>query len=336
MEFQTDIQSGQKETILAFNPSELAIINRIRSYAKTQSHELQAEIDRRIKEIKQLAILLSHYPSIHSTSFLVNRSRSRQTLVDSLCSTPKDSRLLTFPTKVILGKSFLVAKFQMFSALTKIFTTTPQSGTLLELCREAALKIMFSIMAEDVYIGLLDDPEIDKTVKKDIAFSLTDLWENRFNHHCESFEPVLTSVWKARENLAPVFGTMLGASELFLLSLALDESWKNFLLARLDLPETSQSLEEFLFGIPYEKIRLVRREMRRKGIASIGRAEVEILAGKEHTFDSIDPRNFFASYTQRRNNAEARYRLNTDGPKKPLEDLYILFLFERMHQKEEG
>ena len=60
----------------------------------------------------------------------------------------------------------------------------------------------------------------------------------------------------------------------------------------------------------------------------MGRDEVSKLLNRDFDFSNTDPRLFYASYVERKNNAEARKRLNIEGPKNTLEDYYIGFLFE--------
>ena len=53
------------------------------------------------------------------------------------------------------------------------------------------------------------------------------------------------------------------------------------------------------------------------------------MLGRELESENTEPRSFYSSYVQRLNNADARKRLNAEGPKNTLEDYYIAFLFEK-------
>ena len=121
---------------------------------------------------------------------------------------------------------------------------------------------------------------------------------------------------------------MLGVSELFLLSMELDESWERFMIAKLADPEIGQALEEFLFGISYEKINFIRNILKERKVSALSRDEAYNLLGFKREFPSDDPRGFYASFIDRKNNAESRRRLQVPGPKRTLEDLYIPFIFE--------
>lgn len=286
------------------------------------------ELSKKLLDLERLSSAISRFPSIKETSVLAGETRSQKTLIENLCKTPTDSRMLSMPTKAILGRGFIVAKFHVFSALTKIAAKSLFPKKEIEILRNATLNIMFTIMSEDVYISILDSNLLSKEKRKDVADALTHLWEHRLDQNITTFAPVLTGVWYARDKLAPVFGTMMGTSELFLLSTNLDEKWQKFLLEKLPQKVIGQALEEFLFGISYEDILFVREQLSKKGVPVIGRDEVSGLLKRDFDFSNTDPRLFYASYVERHNNAGARKRLNIEGPKNTLEDYYISFLFE--------
>ncbi|MEL3911777.1 hypothetical protein [Treponema pedis] len=286
------------------------------------------EIGKKLMDLERMSAAISRFPSIHETSVLAGEQRSQQTLIDNLCKTPPDSRMLSMPTKAVLGRGFVVAKFHTFSALTKIASKSAFSEEEVEQLRVVTLDIMFTIMAEDVYISILDSNILNTDKRAKAAEALTYLWEHRLDKNTTAFAPVLTRVWTARDKIAPVFGTMMGTSELFLLSAELGESWQRFMTEKLANEAIGQAMEEFIFGISYEDILFVRKELIRRGVLSVDRSGVAAMLNKKFDFSNTDPRLFYSSYVQRRNNADARKRLNAEGPKNTLEDYYIAFLFE--------
>ena len=155
----------------------------------------------------------------------------------------------------------------------------------------------------------------------------------------ESKDPltVLQTVWEARRNLAPAFGTMVGTSELLLISIQMDETWTAFLRERLSDKDVSQAMEEFLFGLSYEQIQTLRRILRERGIAAIGRDEISTFLEQEIKIDvASDLRDFYMQYTVRRDNARTRKRLQIQGPHNTLEDHYMRFVLERNKEKQEN
>lgn len=314
--------------IVVFDKDEHAVIDRILKSLQAYAPGVLSNIANCITNLEQVAVAVSHYPSIRRSTVLAGTHRSADTLIETLCSSAPSSRLLTLPTKVILGKSFLIAKFQTFSALTKIAMNAFFEEKDIQALRHITVRAMFALMAEDVYTTLLDNAELKHGIRKEIAEFLTELWEHRLDEHSSSFALVLHKVWAARNKLAPNFGSMLGVSELFLLSMELDESWERFMVAKLADSEICQALEEFLFGIPYEKIQIIRKILQDRKVSAVSRDEAYHLLGLTQEFLPDDPRGFYTSFIARKNNAESRRKLHVPGPKRTLEDLYIQFIFE--------
>ncbi|MGP1430946.1 hypothetical protein [Treponema sp.] len=314
--------------IVVFDKDEHAVIDKILQSLQAYAPGVLGNIADCITTLEQLAMAVSRYPSIQQSTVLAGEQRSEETLIETLCSSAPDSRLLTLPTKVILGKSFLIAKFQTFTALTKIAMNAYFEESDIQSLRRITLRAMFALMAEDVYTTLLDNGELEYDIRKNIASLLTELWEHRLDEYSSSFAGVLHKVWTARNKLAPNFGTMLGVSELFLLSMELDESWERFMIAKMADPEIGQALEEFLFGITTEKINYIRTVLQERKLSALSREEAYQLVGVTNDLPPDDPRTFYTSFIERKNSAESRRRLQVAGPKRTLEDLYIQFIFE--------
>src|SRR5574344_1354804 len=200
---------------------------------------------------------------------------------------------------------------------------------------DETISMMFTLMAEDVYLNLIKDKTLSLDFRQQLALSLIILWEHRSDQTIADIAPVLQSVWAARRTLAPAFGTMMGTSELLLISIQMGEQWNKFIRAKLSEPGVSQSMEEFLFGLSYEQILRLRSILRTKGISAIGRDEVSTYLGQHVKTDiSLDYRDFFTQYSIRRDNARARLRLGLPGPHRTLEDYFIRFVMELNKEKQ--
>lgn len=318
--------------IVVLNPNERALVNRVFENLRVYSPETMVGVATRIMDLERLSVSISRYPSMHERGLLAGHLSD--TLIDTLCTIGDGERLLTLPTKAILGKGFLVAKFHAFVAVTKVAINSFFSDSDIQELRQATLNIMFTLMAEDVYMSLLDDPNLKTDVRRDIAEALAELWEHRLDQNVISVAPVLDAVWSVRDKIAPNFGTMIGTSELLLLSIALEDSWLKFISNRLDQPDIGSALEEFLFGISFEDITLIRKELKNRSMSAIGRDEVPGIIGHKAALSNEDPQVFYRAYTQRRNNADARKRLGVTGPKKTLEDHYMQFIFEQNRERQ--
>lgn len=330
------IQTGEpfSTDIVVLNQNERALVNRVFENLRVSSPETMIGIATRIMDLERLSVSISRYPSMYEQGILSGTTLTSENLIETLCTFGDYERLLTLPTKAILGKGFLVAKFHAFASITKVALNSFFSDEDIQELRQSTLNIMFTLMVEDVYLSILDDPNLNGEVRRDIAESLAELWEHRLDHHVLSVAPVLDAVWSVRDQIAPNFGTMIGTSELLLLTIALDDSWQNFISTKLGNEDVGHALEEFLFGISYEDITLIRKELKLRNMSAIGRDEVPLIIGHKAALSNEDPRIFFRAYTQRRNNADARKRLSAPGPKKTLEDHYMQFIFEQNRERQ--
>lgn len=77
------------------------------------------EIGKKLMDLERMSVAISHFPSIHETSILAGQKRSQETLIETLCKTPSDSRTLSMPTKAVLGRGFLVANSIYFLPLPR-------------------------------------------------------------------------------------------------------------------------------------------------------------------------------------------------------------------------
>ena len=222
--------------------------------------------------------------------------QTQHTLAESLLEYREGDKTLHLPTKAVLGKGFLVAKFHAFAAITKLHSIQNFLKRNSKL-NNATLAILFTIMVEDVYLNLLDDLSIPIDIRRQIAYSLIILWEHRIDQTVIDVAPVLDSVWRARRKIAPAFGTMVGTSELLLLSIEMDDQWRDFILKKLSEKDVSFAMQEFLFALSHEQIQKLKTILKEQGINAINRDEVyTFLKQKPSSFYDEDPRSFYLLY----------------------------------------
>jgi hypothetical protein len=140
--------------------------------------------------------------------------------------------------------------------------------------------------------------------------------------------PFLEALWSARNESPPSFGTLDGTSELIRLSIDLEEDWRDFLLNQIANDETKWALDEFLFGLSYEELLLVRSRLKKFGIPAVNYNEIRnYLENKPAytTIDNSDPRCIHDFYMDRKEAALLRKRLNSPGPRKTLEEIYLKY-----------
>ncbi len=328
-------QSTQNAEVFTENQKKL--VNGILPVIKEVDKDKAENFQERLKDLEQLARAVACFPSLLERHNLIGGERTPTSLIDSLIDhQDAGDTTLQLPSKAVLGKGLLVAKTHTLSSLQKYVSHMGAEYEYVARALESeTILSMFSLLVEDVYLNLIRDTSQPIDFRREWALSLLLLWEHWNDQTIENVAPVLQSVWTARRKLAPAFGTMMGTSELLLISMQMDDQWISFIKQKLSNQGVSQAMEEFLFGISYEQILSLRANLKTKGIPAIGRDEVSKFLGEHVKADAgLDYRDFYSLYTIRRDNARSRARLNLEGPHKTLEDYFIQFVTEQNKEKQ--
>jgi len=330
-------QKAEVEKTEVFTQKQRDLINQVMPVLMETDRERYEFFINRIADLQDLAASIAKFPSLLEHHELAEGTRTRTTLINSLLKHLDDGdRTLRLPSKAVLGKSLLVAKTH---TLSNFATCTKHMGEEYSKLSKAldteTNQSMFSLLVEDVYLNLISDINQPMEFRREWALSLLLLWEHWNDQNSETIAPVLESVWTARRKLAPAFGTMMGTSELLLISMQMNDEWINFIKHKMGEDGVSQAMEEFLFGISTEQIQTLRNILKTKGIPAIGRDEVSKFLGEHVKADAgLDYRDFYSMYTVRRDNARARARMRLEGPQKTLEDYFIQFVTAENKEKQ--
>ncbi len=278
--------------------------------------------------LEELARAISLYPSILESHQLGSSCRSVESLVAALCEKAVPDMILHIPTKAILGRGYSIAKINFFIMLKYIVCEIEGMRSHVETLNAMIAANVFGITAEEVYISIIEDMSTAAHIRSNAAYLLAHTWEYRLGYEVREFAPILGAVWKAREKLIPNFGTMLGFSELFLISDNIETAWFDFLLRDRLSEEEIYALEEFIFGLTYEEIISLRAGMAERGKTSLSREEVdEFIESKHmHEYSNDDPRDLYRSFRDRKLRARYRARARLAGPQKTLEEYLMCFL----------
>lgn len=324
------------EGIVIFSSNQKHLVDGFMQYMEKNKESGIEHIKQRIEDLNLLAAAVARFPSLLETHDSASGMRTPQGLIDSLIehqATGDDS--LRLPSKVSLGKAFLVAKIHAFATMAQRASRIKELSSLSQSLQNEVVSMMFSLMVEDVYMNLIKDTSQRLEFRKEWASSLLLLWEHRNDQTIAAVAPVLQAVWTARRRLAPAFGTMMGTSELLLISMQMDEQWTQFIKLKLGESGVTDAMEEFLFGLSYEQIHQLRTALRELHVSAIGRDEVAEFLGIPIKEDARqDYRDFYNLYTVRRDNARARNRMDLPGPHKTLEDHFICFVTEQNYEKQ--
>lgn len=226
----------------------------------------------------------------------------------------------------------MVAKFNFYGFLLNLCNRYP----ILEPWREELQKTweyaIFSLLVEDVYQVIIErDGYYDPRVRRQAAVDLIHLWEYRFDRHVTDYAPTIVDLWRARKRIVPIFGTMVGTMEFVSLSSQLPDRWYQFISVHGREEEVMQALEEFIFGLTYEILVLVREKMQEQNIATVNRDRLETMLGtgnRLQEINSTDPREMYRFFQRRTKCLIHRRLADTPGPRRTLEEILLVYLIE--------
>ena len=330
-------EDSEASKVVIFTTKQQALVNEIMPIIQKNDSDTGENFRNRISDLEALAAAINRFPSLLERHSIIGDIRTPNSLIDSLIGhLDNGDSTLQLPSKANLGKGLLIAKIHTLSRLGREARYLGEEKLAKDLESET-ISSMFSLLVEDVYLNLIRDASQPMEFRREWAMSLLLLWEHWSDQNIEDVAPVLQAVWTARRRLAPAFGTMMGTSELMMISMQMDEQWIQFIKEKMGEPGVTQAMEEFLFGISYEQIKTLKNTLRTKGISAIGRDEVSKFLGEHVKADAgLDYRDFYSLYTVRRDNARSRGRFKAEGPYKTLEDYYIQFVTEQNKEKQKN
>jgi hypothetical protein len=311
--------------MVALKEDESRLVEEIGAYLDSKTPEDGKLVRERFVCLEGLGEAVSRYPSVRETQTMRGEQRDEAKLTDALCAFSPSSHLLHIPVRVVAVRSYLVAKFQAFSFLALLVRNVEDFYAPL---RRIQFSVICTLMAEEVYFSCLEDPSFPEGIKGRLAHDLVSLWDSGTDPRSVRHLSALESLWAARDAAPPSFGTMDGSSELFRISMEMEEDWQDFLISQMEEDETRWALEEFLFGLSYEEIREVRERLRRFGLTAVGFAEVHSFLGSQPAYAAVegsDFRSIYDFYVDRRDAAHFRKRISAPGPRKTLEEIYLKY-----------
>lgn len=252
-----------------------------------------------------------------------------ETLIELLCAVPEWDLDLHLPMRVIFGHAYLVAKINFFKGLCYGLEAVHAPDDLRERAELELGQSIYSKLAEELFISIVTEPRGEARVKKAAARFLMRIWEDRLESEIDDFAPVLESIWRARNKVRPVLGTMLGTSEFFgLLRECSDTRFLDYFDA--ELPEEQvQAFEEFLFGLSWEQLSMLRDQMQRENSSSISQEQARAATPPSWAPRSDGPQALYTSYKKRRVKAQYRAITSAPGPRQTAEVFVMTSFLKR-------
>lgn len=323
--------------IIVFNDSEKELLYYFIEIIDKKKPGPSREIHQRLSSLNQLAENISQYPPITHDRKLGHSQFTLNSLKELVWDMEFTDQTMYVPTKAVLGKSFLIAKINFLFMLKYTGDGIIRLKMKMSQLDEMISLYIFSLMSEEVYLTLLHDKELDGHIRNRASLNLIDIWEYRLNQTAQDFAPILSSMWTARKKTTPIYGTLLGISEITMMSKYIDPVWFDFLSEFEGSDLVFQSLEEFLFNLTFEEIGRIREEMKTQQISVVEKKRVAAILGSDSfytNFNKADPREMFRFFKQRSLNAEYRRRSSCPGPQKTLEEYLLAYLLHRDIKKE--
>jgi len=320
------------KSIQVFTETEDKLLDEIlETITRSGSRHDVSKIASNLSSLTSLAESISMYPSLLNIQSLGSSSRSVETLIKNLCSSDNFNFILNTPTKAILGRGFTIAKINFFFLLLYICSE-------MELLHDKKTEILniislniFSITAEDVLISLVAGQELPDKIKHGAAVLLAKIWEFRIYKGVSEFAPILTELWKGKNEFTPSYGTMTGISEITNFCMNRNPIWMDFFEDDHFSDHELFSLKEYIMGLSFEEMKEIQNYMERESISSLKEININTLI-KRRTYavnDPDDPREMHHFYSLRKSAAEFRKKSKLDGPLKTIEEYIMCYLIEK-------
>lgn len=313
-----EIWSVQEKTLLNEMTNRLFIAGK---------NDLQQKLNKNLTALEYQAIALSLYPSILESNRIGGSERNLETLVSVLSERYCDESIFVMPTRAILTRSYEIGKINLLYMIKEITRVLDIKDPELDPF-PFIMNRMLSIMTEDVLLDLLSGP-LRSSAKTFAAAALAQIWEGRISAESIAFSPELRNMWMIRLNSIPVYGTLSGIHEYISLCKNADKVCLEYIYHASEFPDEASALEEFLFGLTYEELCVVKDNMSRSGKTCISQKEVASILGKETLYLSSrddDPLQLYRFYNHRRRHALSRRFSRDRGPIRTFEENFMAFL----------
>lgn len=325
-----------------FTAREETLVRRAQEFAREgvpYAQDLKKALDTGLRGLGFIALAIETYPSLKEKRSLGGKERSFDSLITNLVEGTEHGFEWSLPTKAILSRSFGIAKVNFFTSLQYVVDgckEAPGAAALLAEVNAAIEEAVYTRLAEELYGAFITSLTTSRQVKELAAKQSIALWEGRIRLVTDRFCPILRSAWHARTLAPRVFGTLMGASEIFtLLFQDCDQKFIEWFGGFADGSEQHEAFEEFLFDLPWENLQRVRQRMREDGKSAVGPREVERYLGfKKNTLRPLvgDPKSLYVSFRRRRVKAQYRSSMGVPGPKHTAE----AYLLEALLLEEAG
>lgn len=306
---------------------------------EAEEPELALRAREGLESLRNVARAAEGYPSPLGRQALGEGHRDAHSLLERLTSETLFSMALVVPTRGAIVQALSLARLNNFRMLRKVLEQLGlDDGERRALWAEADDNVAACvrwIAVEELLrsIACEQEPIERMTVRRRAALLLLHLWHSGSGNRLSGALKVLEATWEARRHCRIVFGTMLGASELYsLLDKGADVRFMEFLTRNDCTREELEAFHEFLFGLSIEEIRTLG-DREGSELVSLHRLQEEGTgSGKSRLrglFQSGDlAEQFFRFFMKRQVLAANRAQMDLPGPRKTAEQYVLEHLLE--------
>lgn len=314
--------------------SERSLVDRALAHLRDRRPRDSAHLWAHIKRVALLGEVLQQTPSLLSPATLGGSTRDAASLAAELSRLDPMAVDILLPEKAVIARAFLDAKIVLLRGfLTALGPGAPgHDEALWRESRAELAQSIYTLIASEVLIGLCGERELAERTRLRAARQLMLIWDRATEVEIDDFCPLLEAALRARLHVAVKFGALLGAGEyLRLIGADCPGEFLDYFTADDASDDAVLSLDEFLFGLPYEDLGALRSAMRRDGRAVVDAAYAEQVLGRPLDWAGAvdDPEAFYRSYRRRRTAAEFRRLIHAPGPTRVAEGHIMIYVLER-------
>jgi hypothetical protein len=324
-----------------FEPEEIVLAGRVlvllAEIGTQEAFQSTNHISDVMNQLVCLRDVVTAYTSVICPQVVAGELRDVNSLSDAICRSNPYTVEASLPTRAVVGRAYLVAKFNFLRLLVRVVTHHMKPGEkkdeLVAEVRRFVRQAVTTLIAEDILISISSDQNLDIELRYKATYLLADLWEYRTARSVSDFFPMLISVWEAKTKITISYGTLSGTSEILsMMREGCDPTLIDYFTGDHISEEERHALKEMIFNATYEELETMRTYMGRQGKGVLGPKDVaEIfnvpLTRLHQTIDS--PEDMFFTFRERQVNAYHRQVHNITGPKKTAEEYMMIYYLQQ-------
>ncbi len=312
------------------------VLSRLDEMRTTGASESAGHLKLVIDQLVRLRQVVNAYPSIVLSHKVAGEQRDVYTLTDSICRSNPYTIEAYMPTRAVVGRAYLMARFNFFRLLSKIVRHHLDDGEeqagLLDELRVFVLQAVYAVIAEDILVSIASDQKMHLDQRRRATFLLADIWEHRTDRSVRDFFPLLESIWSAKTRVEITYGTLSGTTEILALMRegCAPEVIDYFTRDQISEDER-QALLELVFNATFEELETMRRWMKAHDMQVLGPDDVarifDVPVSHLHQ-TTATPKDMFFTFRERQVMAYQRNLQDQPGPKKTAEEYLMIYFLE--------